>query len=243
MPGHENGCAGSSLESPESFTKARDGRYNGNGRNLPMRFAGTETDGRKRRSARTRKAILDAAKTVFLEKGYLKTTFKEISGRAGIGYGTVYSHFTGKEELLRALVDDLMNKVDKVVYINYNPSRRADVYEIVYNQIYTVLALAAENRDSFRIIGDALGHSKKIRLYWDSIFDRFVARTMEDLGYSQAHNLARPLNRRIIAKTLVYAAREFLWDVVWERETDIREITANLIELYIGGAYLPEENS
>lgn len=200
-----------------------------------------ETDGRKRRSARTRGNILESAKAVFLEKGYLKTTFKDISSRAGIGYGTVYTHFSGKEELLRALVDDIMEKINKVVYIDYRPSRFSDVREIVYNQIHTVLKLAADNRNSLRIIWDALGHSESTSRYWDSIFDRFIERTVEDLSYSQEHHLAKPLNKRIVAKTIVYMIREFLWDVVWERETDIQEISENLIEVYIGGAYRPGE--
>ncbi|MEW5784311.1 MAG: TetR/AcrR family transcriptional regulator [Bacillota bacterium] len=201
----------------------------------------TKIDGRKKRSACTRKAILESAKSVFLEKGYTGTTFKDISSRAGIGYGTVYIHFKDKEELLQNLVDDVMTKIGKVVYINYSPSRYADVREIVYNQIYSVLKLARENRHVFQIIWDALGHSKVTRSYWDDIFNRFIERTIEDLHYSQEHHLARPLQTKIIAKGIVYMIREFLWDIVWERENDIEQISENLFELYTGGVYQTTE--
>jgi AcrR family transcriptional regulator len=195
-------------------------------------------DGRKMRSLRTRKSILDAAQAVFLEKGYTGTTFKDISGRAAVGYGTMYVHFKDKEELLRTLVDDVMDQIGEVVYVNYNPSQPADVRKIVYNQILTPLKLACENRNIFKILWDALGHSAATRSYWDVIFDRFIDRTVEDLRYSQEHHLAKPLEKRIIAKCIVYMIREFLWDVVWEREHDIEKISENIIELYLGGTYL-----
>ncbi len=200
------------------------------------------TDGRKRRSVRTRKAILNATKEAFLEKGYLKTTFKDISNRAGIGYGTIYLHFSCKEELMQALVDGIMEEVDKVVYIDYHPSEFYDVREIVYAQIRAVLKLALDNRNTFRIIWDALAHSESTNRYWEDIFERFTQRTAKDLCYSKEHGLARPLNEMIIAKSLVYMVREFLWDLVWERETDVDEVSKHLVELYIGGAYLPAHN-
>lgn len=201
------------------------------------------SDGRRRRSARSRKAILTSAKEVFLEKGYLKTTFKDISSRAGIGYGTIYLHFSDKEELMQTLVDGIMEEVDKVVYIEYHPSKYNDVREIVFIQIKTVLNLAIDNKYLFRIIWDALSHSQSTRSYWEEIFERFIQRTMEDLRYSQKQGLARPQNERIIAKSLVYMIREFLWDLVWEHETDVDEVSYYLVELYIGGAYFPVRQS
>lgn len=200
------------------------------------------TDGRKKRSSRTRKAILCAAKDAFLEKGYLKTTFKDISNRAGIGYGTIYLHFSCKEELMQAIVDGIMEKVDKVVYIDYHPSEFHDVREIVYTQISAVFKLALDNRNVFRIIWDALAHSESTNNYWEDIFERFIQRTAKDLRYSKEHGLARPLNEMIIAKSLVFMVREFLWDLVWDRETDVDEVSKHLVELYIGGAYLPAQN-
>ena len=51
------------------------------------------------------------------------------------------------------------------------------------------------------------------------------------------------MNKRIVAKSLVYMVHEFLWGLVWERETDVDEISKDLVELYIGGAYRPGRDS
>ena len=46
-----------------------------------------------------RQAILDAAKTLFLTKGYASTSMDAVASLAGVSKLTVYSHFTDKETL------------------------------------------------------------------------------------------------------------------------------------------------
>ena len=55
-------------------------------------------------SAQTREMILAAARERFLHYGYKKTTIDEIAADAGIGKGTVYLHFDGKDEIMLNLV-------------------------------------------------------------------------------------------------------------------------------------------
>jgi TetR/AcrR family transcriptional repressor of mexJK operon len=56
------------------------------------------------RSVRKRRAILDAATTVFLRKGYLGTSMDEIAALAAVSKQTVYKHFADKESLFSAIV-------------------------------------------------------------------------------------------------------------------------------------------
>ena len=56
------------------------------------------------RSARKRTAILDAATTVFLRKGYLGTSMDEIAALAAVSKQTVYKHFADKERLFAEIV-------------------------------------------------------------------------------------------------------------------------------------------
>jgi TetR/AcrR family transcriptional regulator, cholesterol catabolism regulator len=57
--------------------------------------------------ARTTKkeAILDAALTLFAEKGVDATTTREIAERAGTAEGNLYRHFEGKDDLARTLFE------------------------------------------------------------------------------------------------------------------------------------------
>ncbi|WP_338585010.1 TetR/AcrR family transcriptional regulator [Pseudomonas sp. MAG733B] len=51
-----------------------------------------------------RQAILDAAKTLFLTKGYANTSMDAVAAEAGVSKLTVYSHFNDKETLFSAAV-------------------------------------------------------------------------------------------------------------------------------------------
>jgi len=44
--------------------------------------------------------IEQAARSLFLEKGYDETTVREVASRAGVGFGTIFSYVTDKAELV-----------------------------------------------------------------------------------------------------------------------------------------------
>ncbi|GAK34485.1 transcriptional regulator [Iodidimonas nitroreducens] len=56
------------------------------------------------RSTDKHQAILDAAGDLFLEMGFDRAAMDQIAQRAGVSKQTVYSHFTNKEGLFRAVI-------------------------------------------------------------------------------------------------------------------------------------------
>ena len=68
------------------------------------------------RSARTRAALLRAARVLFAEKGFAATGREEIAERAGVTRGALYHHFASKAEVAAAVVEELEGElVDRVV--------------------------------------------------------------------------------------------------------------------------------
>ncbi|WP_026616711.1 TetR/AcrR family transcriptional regulator [Ensifer aridi] len=57
------------------------------------------------RSDATRAAILDAARALFVEKGYADTATPEIVAAAGLTRGALYHHFEDKKALFRAVIE------------------------------------------------------------------------------------------------------------------------------------------
>jgi TetR/AcrR family transcriptional regulator, mexJK operon transcriptional repressor len=56
------------------------------------------------RAARKRRAILDAARAVFLRNGYLGTSMDEVASVAAVSKATVYKYFADKESLFSEMV-------------------------------------------------------------------------------------------------------------------------------------------
>lgn len=55
------------------------------------------------RTAQTQRALLDAARQVFTERGFSDSSIADIVERAGSSVGSLYHHFGGKSELFIAL--------------------------------------------------------------------------------------------------------------------------------------------
>jgi TetR/AcrR family transcriptional regulator, fatty acid metabolism regulator protein len=53
----------------------------------------------------TKNRIIDSAKKLFAEQGYLKTTVVDISKQAGLSEAALYEYFQGKEDLLLTIPD------------------------------------------------------------------------------------------------------------------------------------------
>lgn len=60
---------------------------------------------RTRQASATRSAILDAARSAFIENGYVASSIAAIARRAGVSPETIYATFGTKRALLAALVD------------------------------------------------------------------------------------------------------------------------------------------
>jgi len=80
------------------------------------------------RTARKRRAILDAATEIFLRNGYLGTNMDEIAAQAAVSKQTVYKQFAGKEPLFLAIVDRMTgNAGDQVQRDIRDPDTPDDV--------------------------------------------------------------------------------------------------------------------
>lgn len=56
---------------------------------------------RSQKGVRTRSRLLDAAKEIFEENGFLEARISDISERAGLSHGSFYHYFDSKEEIFR----------------------------------------------------------------------------------------------------------------------------------------------
>lgn len=78
-----------------------------------MPDSGAVAGTRKARAAETEVALKEAAKRVFDRVGYLRAKITDITAEADRAAGSFYSHFDSKEQLLEALLVDILDEGDR----------------------------------------------------------------------------------------------------------------------------------
>lgn len=66
------------------------------------------------RGAKTRTALVKAARALFEKQGYLDTNVGDISRRARVAHGTFYTYFTSKEEIFAEVADALVEDLQRI---------------------------------------------------------------------------------------------------------------------------------
>ena len=84
----------------------------------------------------TRQQILDAAERAMKEKGLAKVTARDIAHEAGYADGTLYTHFTHKEDIFLAVI--LENLPQLVASLEENAGKRtvsANLEDVVFSAL------------------------------------------------------------------------------------------------------------
>jgi len=58
------------------------------------------------RAAARRRQILDAAIVCFAQRGFHKSTLQDVVRQSGLSPGSIYSHFSGKDDIIHAVIDE-----------------------------------------------------------------------------------------------------------------------------------------
>lgn len=163
------------------------------------------------RTARKRRAIVDAATTLFLAEGYLATSMDQIAAAASVSKQTVYKQFADKQSLFREIVTATVARVSDPVAEQVASLRDSDDLDTGLRDLARAL-LAQVIRPSVMqlrrlVIGEAGRFPELGRLFYDSGPGRTIgtlAATFENLAARGALRLEDPL----------LAAEHFNWLVM-----------------------------
>src|SRR6266851_7196032 len=100
----------------------------------------------ERRRAKVRAQLLEAARQVFLERGYQDATITEIVQIADVAMGTFYLHFRDKEELLVALAKDTLQMIRGQIHAAIEQHAEEPLIPLL---IRALLRTASEQRNLF----------------------------------------------------------------------------------------------
>lgn len=202
----------------------------------------SQEDGRNRRSRASRAALLEAGRTIFLDRGFRAASVSQIAAAAGVAHGTFYTHFTGKDALLEHLLDDLTAAFAAILEVPAPPTRSQDNRAIVQEQFRRFLALAVAWRPLLQVYREALAEAPPIQRHWDQVIGQITRRAAGDLRRSQRLGIAKAdFDPELTAEALVRMGEHFLWETVRGRldVADIGRVAETCTRIYMEGVYHP----
>ncbi|MCJ2187965.1 TetR/AcrR family transcriptional regulator [Novosphingobium beihaiensis] len=107
---------------------------------------------RTERGRKTLRKLLDAAAIEFGERGFHEASITGITRRAGTALGSFYTYFDSKDEIFRALVDDMSGKVREAAKDALREERPA--LEAERAALVSFLRFAREHKEIYRIIDE-----------------------------------------------------------------------------------------
>lgn len=134
--------------------------------------------------AARRAQIIEAAISCFLEKGYTNTSMSDIIKASGLSSGSIYSHFSGKEDILNTAINERLNNVKELYETLPEGAGPQDILETIHTN---------------QLVNDNFSAMLRIRL--ESLHAPEIARATADI---------MPLLQSIIIKTLTPWAAEQL---------------------------------
>ena len=148
---------------------------------------------KQERSAKRRERILDAAFSVFSQRGYRQAGVDEVGRQAETSKGGVYFHFPTKEklflELLRTTADRLTGKVERTIAPYDDPIERADA------ALRTVLGVFAGHRTMARLfLIDAVGAGPEFQAELQRLHERFARIISQQLDEAVEAGIIAPID-------------------------------------------------
>jgi AcrR family transcriptional regulator len=152
-----------------------------------------------------RNQILDAATTVFAEKGFHRATIKDVARAAGIADGTIYTYFSSKTEVLLGILNRLNESTEREMQFALGSEQ--DVRAFFKAYVRQRISLIWPNAEVFRaVLPEMLVNAELRDLYYQQVLvptfrvaEHYFLAQMEE---GQLRKVDVPLAVRAIAGTV-----------------------------------------
>ena len=160
---------------------------------------------------RTREAVVEAARTLFLRKGYAGTTMDDIADQAGITRRTLYNNYASKDALFTQIVAETIEYADTFARtLDETFAARVatpDVNQMLH-ELGLRLALAIVRPEVVALRRLLIGESRDFPALSVHYFDRAPGRVIAALtdGFAQleGRGLLRIADARVAAEQFAY---------------------------------------
>jgi AcrR family transcriptional regulator len=184
---------------------------------------------------RRRQSLLDAGREVFETKGYFDTRVSDIVAQAHVSHGTFYMYFESKDDILRSLIDQLVETLYADSQTSDTPNLGPE--EHLEETIRQFLHAYQANAKMMRILEQVVTFDEGFRAIRLGIITRFVDRITSAIETLQSRGLSDPeLNARYAAHALGGMVGDFAFAMyVLRQDLDEATAVATMTKLWSNG--------
>ncbi|WP_176560042.1 TetR/AcrR family transcriptional regulator [Brevibacillus dissolubilis] len=184
--------------------------------------------------------ILETALQEFAEKGYDRARIDLIAKNAGVNKALIYYHFTSKDELYTAVINDLFGKAVSVSFEPIGTTVRDKLLQVIEH----LITFLHENPYFVKMIDQSVTHDRDIfhqmhqqNIYFDGLIDLY----RQGVENGEFRKVDHPVDFMVSLLGAVYfyfshnkAMRRFYGDLSEEevisiRKNTIREMISRLL--------------
>lgn len=194
-----------------------------------------------------REQILDCALEAFARKGFHDTSIADICARAQIGRGTLYQYFKDKQDVLRALIDRIVERIIGAVQewprFDLPPDvlwTLDDNIAFVEGRCSQIMQVVFADADTASLILRMARSTGFVRDTLARIDEHVVGAIEADVRTGLERGLLRPFEPLVVAQFIVGGIEKLIVTALDEnRPPDIARIAREIGILVSGGILAP----
>jgi AcrR family transcriptional regulator len=206
---------------------------------------GKRTVPRSQKGVRTRARLLEAAKEVFEEDGFLEARISDIAERAGLSHGSFYHYFDSKEEVFREVAESVEEQLSAPLEgVILDGASHAPPQERIRKALRLHLESYRREARIMGVIEQMARYDKQVnaaRMERQHKYSLQVASSIRDL---QQHGLADPgLDPKIAAAVLGAMSSRFpeMWLVQGAVSCSFDKAVDQLARMFVNALGLAED--
>lgn len=198
----------------------------------------------EKRKELTREKILEAAKSVFAQKGYAGTSIADVVKKSKLARGTFYLHFQSVEQVLNALLQEIFIDIQRyltnlqVEALDHKNFKRA-----LSDLAKSLLSVFQNHRETVILLLTTMNSEPKIRAQtvWFQELLQATIRVMLDRGITSGR--LKKHDSELMSFLVSGGLREVLsqWLLYSRYNKDIETKVDEMIAVYMNGVELEEK--
>lgn len=199
------------------------------------------------KGARTRARLVQAAKEVFEEDGFLEARISDIAERAGLSHGSFYHYFDSKEEVFREVAEAVEEQLGApMAGVILDPDSHAPPPERIREALRQHLECYRREAKIIGVIEQMSRHDRRLNAVRQARHEHYSRQVVRSIHALQQHGLADPeLDPKIAGAALGAMTSRFpeMWLVQGAITCSFDAAVDQLTKVFINTLGLTKERS